>query len=169
MGFFAMARNMICNGFRKNSAIKPGESLGHYVLYAGAFREEFEVEGKCGFHFFRAGADCNSDRTDMFQQVTPVLVELLMPGLTQYIIEYPNYVPERDYYGLPAGCEIPTALTKTEQKHFAETKADIILLMDYDHDVWTILLSDNYVPDTLIERLEAFCELQKKELRQYLL
>ena len=168
MGFFATARNMLCNSFRKNLAIKSEESLGHYVLYAGAFREEFDVEGKCGFRFCHVGADCNSERIDMFQKVTPVLVELLMPGLTQHIIEYPNYVPERDYYGLPADCEIPAALSKTEQKRFAEAKADIILLMDYDHDVWTILLSANYPQNKLIDRLEAFCELQKKELRQYL-
>lgn len=132
MGLLAIVRNMLFSGFRRNSVVRADEDLDHYALYAGVFREEFEVEGKRAFYFCHAGTGYDS-RNDSFHQATPILADLLMPGLIQYIIEYPNYVLERDYYGLPVDCEIPESLDKTEQKHFAETNADIILLMDYDH------------------------------------
>lgn len=168
MRFFERIQYAFHTYGQRDLVVKAEEDLDHYVLYAGVFRDEFEVEGKCGFHFYHE-ATYHGSRTEIFQQATPVLASLLMPGLIQYIIEYPNCVLERNYYGLPTDCEIPASLDKTEQKRFAEAKADIILLMDHDHDVWTILLSDHYSQDTLVGRLEDFCKLQKKELKQYLL
>lgn len=152
--------------YKQQEKTLPSVVPERYVLYPGAFREEFEQKGKSSYHFYLQPAEkhfCNLDES--FVRQTDILAAVLCQGFEVYSLEDTGCdnlkyygLQTRDYFALhPGSWRIEENDTKNKWKWFLEN-AELSIISDDSHAVWTILLGEGCSYQLLMERLEVFCE-----------
>lgn len=149
----------------KREKAKPAISA-HYVLYPGAFREEFEQEGKTAFYVYLRPTDAHFRPADgPYIRQTAILAEVLCQGFTVHALESGSCW-SRDVYGVQAldhfalrhGSDVTGKNGLADKRAQLEKIAALSILSDYDHAVWTILLGEGYPYELLKKRLQVFCD-----------
>lgn len=138
----------------------------HYALYSGAFREEFEQEGKTAFYFYLRPTDAHFHPADgSYIRQTAILAEVLCQGFEVYTLEAGSCwsmeiygMQAWDHFALCQGSDVTGKNSLVDRKAQLEEIAALSILSDCDHAVWTILLGEGYPYELLKRRLQVFCD-----------